>query len=410
MSKLILVWLVLSCLLTLTPLQAVSAAENNHIVPTVDMATPADIPPTPPMGEGFYEPRRIEIIVIHHSGSFPTADTPEANAWAVAGYKNYHKFSVHPGIYGDQTSWVWRQDANYEWYQTPAQEEHPDGRSYPEGYNVNNIDYHWVVGTDGLVYEGRDERTVGWTNSNWEANLKSLNICFAGAFTFVGPKREQYLAGLDLLSRKMEQYKTTTVYRHSDFTSTDCPGAGFTFDQLVLEAKHWTGIYNDVGFSYWAHDSLSTLGKLWLLSGYADGTLRPENPITRAEAITLLWRSVKMPVSEWFPAFPDTSGHWASTAINWAVANGLVQGYPNGLFLPNGYITRAEFSKIIAIWLKLPGSVSTFADVPVNHWATQYIGAVTEVGIKTGYLDGTFKPDNLSTRAEAFVSVDRSME
>jgi len=367
-----------------------------------------DLPPiASEAGEVHYAPRVITEIVIHHSGSFPYDNSPEANAKAVESYRNYHKYSVHPGVYSDKSTWAWYFDPYLSKYvQMPAQEGYPDGVSGPNGYNYNDIDYHFLVGTDGLIYTGRRIDTVGWHASNWEVNVRSIGVCFIGNFDSTVPNSSQYWAGVDLVSKLMEKYKIYNISRHSDYSAKSCPGYSFPFYQFVKDCRRWAGIYTDVGYDFWAHNAISDLGKMNLIQGYPDGSFKANNSITRAEFIYLIWKLSGSPTVSASP-FIDTCEHWAKDAITWASANHLVQGYSNGLFLPDMPITRAEMSKIIFNFKKLyPVVDHVFPDV-TNHWAEVFIDSCFASNIIYGYPDGTFKPDNLLTRAEAVQIIER---
>jgi hypothetical protein len=99
--------------------------------------------------------------------------------------------------------------------------------------------------------------------------------------------------------------------------------------------------------------------------------------------------------------FKDTTSHWSEKTINIFVKLGVVNGYPDGSFHPEGSVTRAEFATIIAKVFDLSntGTGKTLSDAK-SHWASSSIAALTENGIISGYDDGTFKPDREISRAE----------
>lgn len=147
------------------------------------------------------------------------------------------------------------------------------------------------------------------------------------------------------------------------------------------------------------------------LTGYADNTFRPDAKITRAEATTAVVRALRLNVNkESKIKFDDVSNHWAKDYINAATLKGIIDGYNDNSFLPDCYITRAEFAKIIA---KTYGATSQdgkikFTDIS-NHWAKPYITYLTENNIINGYQDGTFQPDAQITRAEAVAIINRAI-
>ena len=100
------------------------------------------------------------------------------------------------------------------------------------------------------------------------------------------------------------------------------------------------------------------------------------------------------------PAFSDTLDNWYNKSINAVVAREIMKGYPDGTFKPNEPITRAEFAQMISKIDEKPLGKAPFADV-VGHWAENAIGKEYAAGRIAGYPDGTFRPDEDITRAEA---------
>ena len=99
--------------------------------------------------------------------------------------------------------------------------------------------------------------------------------------------------------------------------------------------------------------------------------------------------------------FSDASDDWYSKAINYVVGKGLISGYPNGTFKPNESITRAEFAQMISGYVKNEKtSSSDFKDVK-DHWAKDAIDKLYGNKNVNGYPDGSFKPNAKITRAEA---------
>ena len=102
--------------------------------------------------------------------------------------------------------------------------------------------------------------------------------------------------------------------------------------------------------------------------------------------------------------FTDTATFWAKPAIDNLASYNLISGYQDATFKPDATITRAEFAAIVSKALKLnaSGSVMTsFADVPSQHWASPAIDAAVKGGLMTGYPNGSFAPNANISRAEA---------
>ena len=140
------------------------------------------------------------------------------------------------------------------------------------------------------------------------------------------------------------------------------------------------------------------------IKGYPDGTFKPQANVTRAEAAqmfaTLLNGGTNFGTSQ-ATKFSDASDDWYSKAVNYVVGKGLISGYPNGTFKPNESITRAEFAQMISGYIKNEKAGSSdFQDVK-DHWAKDAIDKLYGNKNVTGYPDGSFKPNAKITRAEA---------
>ncbi len=140
------------------------------------------------------------------------------------------------------------------------------------------------------------------------------------------------------------------------------------------------------------------------IKGYPDGTFKPQDNVTRAEAAqmfaTLLNGGTNFGTSS-MTKFSDANDDWYSKAINYVVAKNLISGYPNGTFKPNESITRAEFAQMISGYVKNEKKTSSdFEDVK-DHWAKDAIDKLYGNKNVNGYPDGSFKPNAKITRAEA---------
>ncbi|UKS24789.1 S-layer homology domain-containing protein [Paenibacillus sp. HWE-109] len=145
------------------------------------------------------------------------------------------------------------------------------------------------------------------------------------------------------------------------------------------------------------------------MTGYPDGTFRPDKPITRAEMATVLVRLFGKDKGNKTAAitYKDTApDHWANAAINLAADSGLMDGYPDGSFKPEQTITRAEAASIASRLSPAAESGGSFSDT-VGHWAAAAIGKAKAAGVVNGYSDGTFRPEQTLTRAEAVMMLNK---
>lgn len=150
------------------------------------------------------------------------------------------------------------------------------------------------------------------------------------------------------------------------------------------------------------------------LVGYADGTFGPECNMTRAEVTTMFARLLTEQIEAdktYSSTFNDVAKNcWAANYIGYMQQFGIVTGYTDGSFRPNAPVTRAEFAAIASRFEKLTQGSASFTDVPDTHWAVKYINFAATRGWVTGYVDGTFKPEHSITRAEVAAVTCRLLE
>lgn len=149
--------------------------------------------------------------------------------------------------------------------------------------------------------------------------------------------------------------------------------------------------------------------------GYPDGGVHPESNITRAEVATIFFRllsdEVRNRVMTDENSFSDVEdGMWFNRAVSTMANMGIVNGYPDGTFRPNEYITRAEFAAIAARFEDNGDTTpANFSDI-YGHWGMEEISIAANNGWILGYTDNTFKPDQDITRAEAMTLVNRILQ
>ena len=149
------------------------------------------------------------------------------------------------------------------------------------------------------------------------------------------------------------------------------------------------------------------------INGYADGTVRPNANITRAEVATIFYRLLSDSTrKEYYTAknsFSDVAaGAWYSSAVSTLNNAGIITGYVGGTFKPDGAITREELAAIVTRFYD--ASTKTYNSDPYTDisasWARAYIDRAAELGVIHGYEDGTFRPAKNITRAETVTMVN----
>ena len=153
----------------------------------------------------------------------------------------------------------------------------------------------------------------------------------------------------------------------------------------------------------WAQADIEKLVSLGAITGYPDGTFRPDNDITRAEFVTVLVKALKL-TPKAGPVFADTRGTWAQGYVSTAAAYGIVSGYDPSHFGPNDPITREQMTAMVVRAAKLTpvtGTLSFKDAATIDAWAKGDVITAVKDGIVNGYPDGTFRPLAYTTRAEA---------
>jgi len=183
---------------------------------------------------------------------------------------------------------------------------------------------------------------------------------------------------------------------------------------LILAAAPFLTGFTDIE-NHWAQEAIEEWTEAGLISGYDDGTFRPEQEITRAEFTALINRSfgftdhqenhfIDVPLDAWFASHVDR-----------AVSEGYISGYDDGTFRPQEPISRQEVATIVYRLEDLPeapaGTLEQFADAEaIPEWSRDFVAAVVEAGLMSGYDDDTFRPEAPITRAESVATLDRIVE
>ncbi|NDI36824.1 S8 family serine peptidase [Chengkuizengella sediminis] len=171
---------------------------------------------------------------------------------------------------------------------------------------------------------------------------------------------------------------------------------------LKVTERNIDTIFTDIE-THWAKEEIKELWEQGVVNG-VDGRFLPNENITRAEAITMVVRAMELtgvePTSS--PFIDITNKYWAYEPILLANQAGLISGYTDGTFAPNDNLNRVEAAKIIANALDIEGVEGEipFSDIPQGYWASGILTQLKLNGIISGYNDGTFRPENETSRAE----------
>ena len=221
-----------------------------------------------------------------------------------------------------------------------------------------------------------------------------------GTFSFNGWKKDDgtVLTGEQQLTADLTLHGVWTFTKKS---SGGGGGGGSHKPTVTIPDDVPTGLNGDDHYAY--------------IVGYPDSTVRPQNGITRAEVATIFFRlltdETRNANSTKSNSYSDVAaGAWYNHAVSTLSAMGIVKGDSQGKFNPNAPITRAEFAAIAARFDDKANTTAVdFSDI-ASHWAKNEISAAANNGWINGYTDGTFRPNNKITRAEAMTLVNRVLK
>ncbi|MGE5390060.1 MAG: chitobiase/beta-hexosaminidase C-terminal domain-containing protein, partial [Deltaproteobacteria bacterium] len=162
---------------------------------------------------------------------------------------------------------------------------------------------------------------------------------------------------------------------------------------------------------HWAENSIKALVDTGAISGYSDGSFQPDRSISRAEFTAVLVKAFCLEAKEG-KVFTDTTSHWAKDSISAAVASGIVGGYGNGSFGPDDPITREQMAVMLSKAAKLQSNNDATGltdDKAISGWAKQAVNSAVANGIISGYPDKSFRPQDKASRAEAATAVVKAL-
>ena len=171
-----------------------------------------------------------------------------------------------------------------------------------------------------------------------------------------------------------------------------------------------SGSFRDVTSAHWAFASVERAAELGLVTGYSDGTFRPDTPVTRAQFVLMLWRMCGKPAAAKAASFADASADWYQDALSWAVEKGYVNGLSDTRFGPDAPITRQQ---AMAILFRLNGGQSgteltltgiyeqTFADsTTIAAWAKDATWWAVYHELVSGVGGSRIAPEANASRAQ----------
>lgn len=277
------------------------------------------------------------------------------------------------------------------------------------------------------VQMGNGHDTENGLSATVSAVKKTSSSGSSSGGTVVGPSKKDITLAFDVAGSTtvIEPITSENGKITLDLSTISSPAKeGYVFDgwyydkECTKKAEGTIEVTKDtVLYAKWKNavtpSEFTTEHKAYI-TGYPDGTVRPSNEITREEIAAILFRLLndekRKEIYSEENSFSDMENdRWSSVAVSTMVRGGYIKGYEDGTFRPSNPITRAELATIISKFVNPETNNSyDFRDTD-GHWAELYIGAAVNSGLLSGYEDGTFRPDNRITRAEAVTIINRML-
>ena len=281
--------------------------------------------------------------------------------------RDFHYLTDNHGIfigeaYDGQNGWTYDKTR---WFLQPHYElrEDPYEDPWTGGWDCYN---KFKVTEDGVNVDPKDaQRGLGFVNTYTENTYKTATLNKTDHFAFL----KGYPGGGFAPGKNMSRAEVTTMF------------ARLLTEQMEAN-KSYPASFSDVTSAHWAANYIGYMEQFGIVRGYSDGTFRPNAPITRAEFAAICCRFEQL--TDGAATFTDVpASHWAAKSIAYAAKRGWVTGYADGTFKPGNNITRAEVAAVTCRLLERSADEAyirahlkelprVFADMNEQHWAYWY--------------------------------------
>jgi murein DD-endopeptidase MepM/ murein hydrolase activator NlpD len=268
----------------------------------------------------------------------------------------------------------------------------------------------YVNAGDLVGYQGNDGSTYGscppdpGTHVDWEVRLSNSPLAYGTQMRYGGIAASQNFYTYQQLSYGDPNPAARVTAGPWSGQSTPTP------TRTPTPAATWTpgpcGMrFTDLPNTHWAYSYVADLYCRGAIGGYSDGTFRPENPLTRGQfsKVVVLGHGWVL-YNPYFPTFTDLPpSHEFYPYVETLRFREIIGGYGDGTFRPNNHMTRAQATKMVVLargWALLDPPTPSMTDVPRSHWGYRYIETAYSRGIVTRRSNGTFGPEEEITRAE----------
>lgn len=298
----------------------------------------------------------------------------------------------------------------------------------------NGASCNYAVGCDGSIGIGVEEKDRSWCTSSKSNDHRAITIEVASDTTPPYAVTDKAFAALidlcvDICKRNgikelkwegdkslIGQVDRQNMTVHRWFANKACPGDylynrhGQIAKEVNARLKGASVSFTDVSGHY-AENHIVSLASKGVISGYGDGTFKPDANITRAEFASMVVNGLEKACGYTLnksSVFADTAGHWSETIVGKLAACGIVNGFEDGTFKPDIEITRGQAAIMAAnmlYWCGVTAQSATSYPDTIGHYADSHIQTLQYFGVVNGYEDGTFKPNVSITRGQAAMMI-----
>ena len=296
-----------------------------------------------------------------------------------------------------------------------------NGQDIPEGTNLSDLDLSVDLGTDGIPVDVINAITV-------EKNSVQITLAYDGEFGFtltltapLGEDNAGYWANLYHYDEDTEAMNFEAAAEIDADGSVSLPLSHASQYAIVIDdhshaATDVSEIFTDVPANHWAQAAIQYVYDNGLMTGVSDTAFAPEATTTRAMIVSMLARMENV-TSAADAGFADVAADdWYATAVNWAAANGIVNGISDDTFAPNDPITREQLAAMLMNYAQWKGQdtsaradLSGYSDAP-STWASEAVQWAVAEGLLAGVTDDELQPQGQATRAQVAAIMQRFLE
>lgn len=296
-----------------------------------------------------------------------------------------------------------------------------NGQDIPTDADLSDLDLGVDLGTDGIPVDVINAITG-------EKDSVQITLAYDGDFGFtltltapLGEDNAGYWANLYHYDEDTEAMNFEAAAEIGVDGSVSLPLSHASQYAIVIDdhshaATDVSEIFTDVPANHWAQAAIQYVYDNGLMTGISDSEFAPEATTTRAMIVSMLARMENV-TSAADAGFSDVAADdWYATAVNWAAANGIVNGISDDTFAPNDPITRDQLAAMLMNYAQWKGQdtsaradLSGYSDAP-STWASEAVQWAVAEGLLAGVTDDQLQPQGQATRVQVAAIIERFLE